>query len=105
FGELCQGRDAESFVACYGSVRKVADPATFQNPDPLRSGPLSARGEYAPLHPKSSRIQFDDAQTTKEILRWVEEVVVVNFLVIPKNPSLRVRVGLRRAAFNLVSQG
>src|SRR5256885_6725958 len=50
------------------------------------------------------RIQLDDRESAEKILYGIEEVVVVDFRILSKYPTLRPRIGLRGAALNLISQ-
>ncbi len=76
---------------------KFADPAGFKSPGFFVVEPLSAVGEDAAAHLESGGVEFDDGEATEEILLGIEEIVIVDLVVFPKNPTLRTGVGLRRA--------
>src|SRR5882762_5205158 len=50
------------------------------------------------------RIQLDDGESTEQILYGVKQVIVINFRILSKYPTLRPRIGLRGATLNLISQ-
>ena len=50
------------------------------------------------------RIDFQNAQSSKQVLRREEDVVIVNLVVFAEDPALRTRVSLRRASFDQISQ-
>ena len=54
---------------------------------------------------KCSGIEFEDAEAAKEILVRVEKFVVIDFAVFSEDPLVRgLKIGLRRAPFDLVAQ-
>src|SRR4029077_2843290 len=103
-GEFRQRRHWEALVTSDSAVGEVSYPASLKSPYFLRVGPLRTGGEHATLHLERRGVEFDDAQTPEKILHRVKEVIVVNLFVIAKNPALGVRIGLGRAAFNMVSE-
>ena len=79
FGEFGESGDFERGVAFDPGIGEIADPAGFENPGFFCVEPASLLGEDATLHLKRDRIKFDDGETAEELLRRVEEVVVIDF--------------------------
>ena len=102
FGEC---GDVEGRVASDGAFGKIADPAGFEDPGFLGVQPVGAGGEDAALHLKCDGVEFDDGEAAEELFGGIEEIVVVDLGIFPKNPALRAGVGLRRASLYLVVEG
>ena len=87
--EFGQRGDLERGVFFDGAAAEIADPAAFESPGFLRVQPLGAIGENAALHLEADGVEFDDAESAEEFLRRIEDIVVVDLGILPKNPALR----------------
>ena len=68
---------------------------------------VSQRARVAKMRRRISNvggIEFDDGQSAEQILRGIEQIVIVDFGVLAEDPALRPCVGLRRFALDLVAQ-
>src|SRR6267143_1022451 len=92
----------KSLVPDNRAVRKISHPTPFESPHLLALRPPRARRKDAAPHLKRRRIDFQHREPAKKVLRGVEEIVIVDFIVFTEDPSLRVGVDLRRAAFDQV---
>ena len=96
--------DLEGRVLSDFAVGKVTGPAGFQHPGFFGSQPARARGKNATTHFKRGGIEFNDSEPAKKILCGIEEIVIVDLGIVAEDPALRPRVGLRGAAFDLVTE-
>jgi hypothetical protein len=53
---------------------------------------------------EGSGIDFHDAETAEDVLQRAEEIVIVDLGIFAKDPALRVSVGLRGTALDLVAE-
>src|SRR5713226_425288 len=90
---------------CNGADGKISHPAAFEHPNLLRLRPSGARCENAAAQMEICWINFQDAKSAEQVLRGVEEIVIVNLVVFAKDPALRMSVRLRRPSLDLVMQG
>src|SRR5438477_5354982 len=105
-GELRQRSNrGQVLVADDRAISKIPYPASFEDPNFLGLRPSRARGKDAPTQLKASRIEFKHRESAKEVLRGVEEIVVINPRALSENPALRMSVRLRRAPFDQVMEG
>src|SRR5439155_27110613 len=102
-GELRQRSNrGQVLVADDRAISTIPYPAPCEDPNFLRLRPSRARCTAAPTHLKASRIEFKHRESAKEVLRGVEEIVVINLRALSENPALRMSVRLRRAAFDQI---
>src|SRR5262249_13515220 len=89
----------------FGSA-KVAVPAVFEYPGGERRAPVSAlRGDLA-RQPEGGRIELEYVNAGYQLLTGIEIFVVKDPRSRTPDPfPVRVQVGLRRAALDLVAQG
>ena len=104
-GEFGESLHVELIEAGDGAAGKIANPARFKQPDFLRSGPVRAGGENTAADVERGGIDFHDAEAAEEILQRAEQIVIIDFGIFAEDPALRMGVGLRRAALDLVAQG
>ena len=98
--EFGESGDLEGRVTLDGAFGEIADPAGFEDPGFLGVEPTGASGEDTAAHVEGGGVEFDNGETAEEFFIGVEEIVVVDLVVFPKNPALRAGVGLRRPAFD-----
>src|SRR5712691_5087204 len=70
----------------------------------LRFRPPSTRCENAAAQLEIGWINFQDTKSAEQVLRRIKEIVIVNLVVFPKDPALRMSVRLGRPSFDLVMQ-
>lgn len=100
FDEFGESGDLEGRIADDGVAGEIADPTGFEEPGVLVVEPASAGGENAAADLEGGGIQFEDGKAAEEFFFGVEEIVVVDLVILAKNPALRAGVGLGRATLD-----
>ena len=104
-GNFRKRLDFEGAVAGYFAAVEIANPSAGENPGIFGRLPGGAGGEDAAPHLESDRVEFKDAEAAEEIAVGVEQFVVIDLAVLAENPLMRrLKISLRRTAFNLVAQ-
>src|SRR5713226_448100 len=103
-GQLRQIFHVETFVANDRTPREFTHPPGFQYPEFLRIRPGSAGSKDAPPDLEGHRIDFQNGKSAEQILRGIEQIVIVDFGVFSKDPALGLPVRLGRPAFDLIAQ-
>ena len=102
-GELRQRSNrGQVLVADDRAISKIPYPGPFEDPNFLHVRPTRARGKDSATHLKARRIKFEHREPAKEVLRGVEEIVVINPRALSENPALRMSVRLWWTAFDQV---
>src|SRR5260370_1441387 len=104
-GQFLGSCRSKALIMSNGAVGKIPNPAAFKHPTMLRFGPSGARCKNAAAQLEIRRINFQNAESSEQVLGRIKEIVIVNLVVFSKDPALRMSVSLRRPALDLVMQG
>src|SRR5580704_4160543 len=85
---------------------EVAHPASREHPGVFARFPRGPCGEDAPDDFEGLRIELEYIQAAEELAIWVEELVVIDFVVLAEDPLVSgLEIGLRGAPFYCVAHG
>src|SRR5271165_753328 len=103
--QFVESGHVESAVVLDGSAMQRSDPAGLKDPFLKVFFPVCALRMNTPGELEGVGIELEDRDPAEVVGVGVEHLVVVDFVVLPKNPfAIRLQVGLGRLALDLVAQ-